>query len=88
MELCTGGELFDRLVSQEGKRYSEQDAARVVRQMCQSISYIHHRNICHRDLKCAPHAAAAAVSPLLMLPRRAGSRTLCSRAGAKTQRSS
>lgn len=51
MELCSGGELFDRLTAQAGKRYSERDAVGLVRQMCQAVAYIHKKNIAHRDLK-------------------------------------
>jgi len=51
MELCTGGELYDRLVSQKYKRYTEKDAANLVLQMCKAVAYIHGKNICHRDLK-------------------------------------
>ncbi|KAG5185335.1 calcium-dependent protein kinase [Tribonema minus] len=54
-ELCTGGELFDRIIkkteSAEG-RYSERDAARIVRNILSGIAYCHtQHNICHRDLK-------------------------------------
>ncbi|CAM9535069.1 unnamed protein product, partial [Ascophyllum nodosum] len=54
-ELCTGGELFDRIVekteSDEG-RYSERDAARLVSKILSAIAYCHdEHNICHRDLK-------------------------------------
>ncbi|KAK3011667.1 hypothetical protein RJ639_010680 [Escallonia herrerae] len=44
LELCSGGELFDRIVSQ--KKYSEGEAAAVVRQIA-----LHRANIVHRDLK-------------------------------------
>ncbi|CAN0001482.1 unnamed protein product, partial [Phaeothamnion confervicola] len=54
-ELCTGGELFDRIIakteSEEG-HYSERDAARLVHKMLMAIEYCHNEhNICHRDLK-------------------------------------
>eukprot|EP01066_Platyproteum_vivax_P016271 Platyproteum_vivax@DN7068_c0_g1_i2.p1 len=49
MELCTGKELYDRLASK--KRYCEQDAQRVARQMLSAVNYCHHHKICHRDLK-------------------------------------
>lgn len=54
-ELCTGGELFDRIIektkSAEG-HYSEADAAVIVKSCLNAIEYCHTvHNICHRDLK-------------------------------------
>ncbi|KAF4728102.1 hypothetical protein FOZ63_004134, partial [Perkinsus olseni] len=39
MEACTGKELFERLASK--KRYGEQDAAQVTRQMLDAVHYCH-----------------------------------------------
>ncbi|XP_047181404.1 calcium and calcium/calmodulin-dependent serine/threonine-protein kinase DMI-3-like, partial [Vigna umbellata] len=49
LELCSGGELFDRIVAQD--RYSETEAAGVVRQIASGLEAIHRANIVHRDLK-------------------------------------
>ncbi|MED6119912.1 hypothetical protein PIB30_016121 [Stylosanthes scabra] len=49
LELCSGGELFDRIVAQD--RYSETEAATVVRQIAAGLEAIHKANIVHRDLK-------------------------------------
>jgi len=49
MELCTGGELFDRIV--EAKHFTEKQAAIIMKQMISSIYYLHSNHICHRDLK-------------------------------------
>ncbi|KAF5179657.1 Calcium-dependent protein kinase protein [Thalictrum thalictroides] len=49
LELCSGGELFDRIVAQE--RYNEVGAASVVRQISSGLKALHHANIVHRDLK-------------------------------------
>jgi serine/threonine protein kinase len=49
MEVCTGGELYERLASRE--RYSEQTAARVTKEMLSAVAYLHSLQICHRDLK-------------------------------------
>ncbi|EEH60508.1 uncharacterized protein MICPUCDRAFT_12286, partial [Micromonas pusilla CCMP1545] len=49
MDLCTGGELFDRIV--ERGNYTEQDAAAVFRTMIKSCQYWHSLGVVHRDLK-------------------------------------
>jgi serine/threonine protein kinase len=49
MEIVSGGELFDEIVMRE--KYTEKDAAKVMRTMCDALSYIHKKNIVHRDLK-------------------------------------
>jgi len=48
-ELCTGGELFDRLI--EVKQFSERVAANIMRQLLSAINYCHENGIIHRDLK-------------------------------------
>jgi calcium-dependent protein kinase len=49
MEFCQGGELFEHLIS-VGK-FSEKDAATIVRQILSAIKHLHDKNIAHRDLK-------------------------------------
>jgi len=49
LELCTGGELFDRIVA-DGK-FTEQAAAFCVQQMLRAVNYMHQNYIMHRDLK-------------------------------------
>ncbi len=49
MELCKGGELFDRIVAKTS--YNEAEARGVVRQLIVALKYIHGNNIVHRDLK-------------------------------------
>eukprot|EP00475_Leptophrys_vorax_P023821 TRINITY_DN32785_c0_g1_i1.p1 TRINITY_DN32785_c0_g1~~TRINITY_DN32785_c0_g1_i1.p1 ORF type:complete len:521 (-),score=42.17 TRINITY_DN32785_c0_g1_i1:344-1906(-) len=49
LELCSGGELFDRIVQQE--RYSEAGAAAVIRQIASGLCSLHAAKIAHRDLK-------------------------------------
>mmetsp|Transcript_41483 Transcript_41483/g.96931 ORF Transcript_41483/g.96931 Transcript_41483/m.96931 type:complete len:489 (-) Transcript_41483:204-1670(-) len=49
MEMCTGGELFDRIV--EAGHFTEAQAALVMKQMIGAIYYLHTNRICHRDLK-------------------------------------
>lgn len=49
MELCSGGELFDRIVARG--HYSEKDAADVIRTMVQVVDHCHKMGVIHRDLK-------------------------------------
>lgn len=49
LEYCKGGELFDRIVIKE--RYSERDAATVVREIATGLHSLHQAHIVHRDLK-------------------------------------
>lgn len=49
MELCEGGELFDRIIAQGF--FTERAAALAVKQMLSAIHYLHSHNVCHRDLK-------------------------------------
>jgi len=53
-ELCTGGELFDRIIektqSDEG-HFTEKDAANIIRSALDAVGYCHAKGIAHRDLK-------------------------------------
>lgn len=49
MEMCSGGELFDRIV--ERGHYSEKDAATIFRTMMQTVAHCHNLGVIHRDLK-------------------------------------
>ena len=49
MEYCNGGELFEHIMDR-GK-FSERQAARVVRRVVGALKHLHDLKICHRDLK-------------------------------------
>ncbi|CAD8205468.1 unnamed protein product [Paramecium pentaurelia] len=48
-ELCTGGELFDKIRA-EGS-FSEKKAAEIMKQILSAVNYCHEQKIVHRDLK-------------------------------------
>eukprot|EP00929_Paragymnodinium_shiwhaense_P058567 TRINITY_DN2932_c0_g2_i1.p1 TRINITY_DN2932_c0_g2~~TRINITY_DN2932_c0_g2_i1.p1 ORF type:complete len:525 (+),score=165.30 TRINITY_DN2932_c0_g2_i1:97-1575(+) len=49
MELCTGGELFDRII--DVGHFKESQAAVIMQQIVRAIYYMHENHVCHRDLK-------------------------------------
>ena len=49
MELCDGGELFEKIV--EMHKFTEKQAAILMRKILSSVKYLHEMGICHRDLK-------------------------------------
>ena len=49
LELVTGGELFDKIVSQG--RFSEDMARFYFNQLVEGVEYCHGLGVCHRDLK-------------------------------------
>lgn len=48
-EFCSGVELFETI--QKKIRFSEYEAAQIIRQVLQAISYCHSLGVVHRDLK-------------------------------------
>ncbi|MCQ2821526.1 MAG: protein kinase [archaeon] len=53
MEKCNGGELFDTIIAKvdEGKLFTEKEAAHILKQIVGAVNYSHKNHICHRDLK-------------------------------------
>ncbi|KAI4336738.1 hypothetical protein L6164_015228 [Bauhinia variegata] len=49
MELCSGGELFDRIIAR--RNYSEREAAILFRQIVNVVNVCHFMGVMHRDLK-------------------------------------
>lgn len=46
MELCSGGELFDQIVSRG--HFSEQDAVNIMRSLLDFVAFAHSKHIVHR----------------------------------------
>lgn len=48
-EFCDGGELFEEII--EWGKFTEEDAAVLMKQILTCVNYCHKRNFVHRDLK-------------------------------------
>jgi len=49
LELCDGGELYDRI--QQKQYYPEQEAKVLIKNLLSAVGYVHSKGIMHRDLK-------------------------------------
>lgn len=49
MELCTGGDLFDYLLTKGS--LTELEVSQIVRKIFLGVNHVHSLNVCHRDLK-------------------------------------
>ena len=50
MELCTGGELFEK-ISKRSTPISEKEAASILERTLKAINHCHSQKIIHRDIK-------------------------------------
>eukprot|EP00253_Pinus_taeda_P035211 PITA_35211 len=51
MEMCSGGDLFDRISRNNIVPFSEEEAATILQKLMEAISYCHSMGIAHRDIK-------------------------------------
>jgi serine/threonine protein kinase len=49
MQLCRGGELFDRIIKR--RKFSEEQARATIRALLRAIEHLHEHGVVHRDLK-------------------------------------
>ncbi|CAD7971967.1 unnamed protein product [Amoebophrya sp. A120] len=49
MELCLGGELFDRIIA--SGHFTERECALLMRQILAIVHYLHEQGVMHRDIK-------------------------------------
>ncbi|CAK8998727.1 unnamed protein product [Durusdinium trenchii] len=76
LELCEGGELYDRI--QQKRYYSESDTKLLVKNLLEAVCFIHSKGIMHRDLK--PESCSGRSATLTSRSRILGSRS-CQRTG-------
>ena len=63
MDLCSGGELFDRIVAKGS--YSERDAAEMIRTMVRVVAHCHSLGVIHRSAAAAGVGGVCGVRKLV-----------------------
>jgi len=51
MELCTGGELIEKLISSKNNHLSEKTCAEYMLNLFKALNHCHAQDIIHRDIK-------------------------------------
>ena len=51
LELCTGGNLLEKLRAQCNQRFKEREACKYIHDILSAVAYCHDHNVVHRDLK-------------------------------------
>ena len=51
MELVEGLSLNDKIKTRPEKRFTENEAAYIFKQLCEATDYMHSKNVIHRDIK-------------------------------------
>ncbi|PKA52086.1 Phosphoenolpyruvate carboxylase kinase 2 [Apostasia shenzhenica] len=51
IDLCDGGDLFDRIATGGGAEMGEAEAAALVKSLMEAVAVCHRRGVAHRDLK-------------------------------------
>ncbi|KAG0486324.1 hypothetical protein HPP92_008419 [Vanilla planifolia] len=51
MDLCEGGDLFDRIAAGGGAPMREEEAAELMQALMEAVALCHRRGVAHRDLK-------------------------------------
>jgi len=51
MEYCPGGELFDKIASQQNQMFNESDACQIMDKLFRAVNHCHANGVVHRDIK-------------------------------------